>query len=162
MVLCSGRALIADAKDLEYMSFDYKSILVTDGLFKLFDDALVEMYALLARFADEMMVVLAWVYHFVTAFTIAELNRLDQSHTYERLERTVDRGEAWSLVVLITHQAMNILCAGEIRHPLQVFEDLFSALGQFLRFNSHNLRIAGCFARFSLLGKNLRVVAKTS
>jgi hypothetical protein len=85
------------------------------------------MYALTAVLANQVMVMFAWFYELVSALSVAQIYCLDQSFANERFQRAIDGRQTWCFVVLVAHQSVDILSAGQFMDLFQNIENLFTA-----------------------------------
>jgi len=104
----------ANPKDFQDMRFDEETILGTDSVFEFFDEALVKMIALIAFFANQVMMVFARSHHFVALFTVPEVNGLYEAQGNKGLERSVHGCQSGSLVTVCSQSSINILSTSQI------------------------------------------------
>lgn len=76
----SAHAGFAQSENFEYVRINLKLVVLADAFFYLFHQATVEVRADAALLADEVMVVFAWLHHFIAAFAIAKIYCLHQTH----------------------------------------------------------------------------------
>lgn len=82
--LFGAPASSAHAEDFENVHLYLESVLGPDAFFKLFNQALVEMDARAAGFANQVMVMLAWLDEFVSSLAIAQIDCLHQTKADQR------------------------------------------------------------------------------
>lgn len=112
------------------MPANMKSILGADTAFQLFNKALIQMDARLARIANQMMMMFARLDQLIAFLAVAQVHRLYQRVLRQRLERPVNSRQPRRLVIAAPHQTVNILGAQQIGGGLQDLENLLTTLRQ--------------------------------
>jgi len=91
-----------------------KAVLLLDCQMKLLNHTLVQMDALLAASANQMMVMLTWLDQLVPLLPIAKINPLHQSQINQKLERSVHSSQARSARLTLSQDSKYLLSAGQL------------------------------------------------
>lgn len=108
----------------------FESVLLLNGFFELGHEALIEVHAGAAQFADNVVMVLAWVHQFVAALAIAEVDSLHQTKRDQRFQRSIYSRQTWCLVFFLTQFAVYILRASQFCFLLENFENALTTFSQ--------------------------------
>jgi hypothetical protein len=103
------------------VTFNLKPVFTANAFLEFLDQALVQVYALSAAFADQMMVVFARLDQLIAALAITQVDGLDQTLADKRLQRTVDSRQSRSFFVFVAQQPVDVLGAGEF---VDVFKNI--------------------------------------
>ena len=109
LFLGPGGAVFAKAEYFEDVAANLKSVTLFYAVFKLFNQAFVQVHAFTTNFANQVVVVFAGRYQLEAALAVSQGNRLHKPHPDQGFERSVNRGQTRGAIVLGTHQGMYIL-----------------------------------------------------